>query len=206
MSSTLIPREKLSAYQRWEMNSFESGAKSEAGPAGSARTDPRARRDGYEAGYRAGMAAAKSDAARTTSTQTSRLNEIIAALNRDVAALDAQIADNVLDLALIIAKKMAGEALNARPEMILTVVREALQLLGQARTPARLLLHPGDARIIRDHMGEQCAAGGWTIDEDASITPGGCRLESAGGELDASLSTRWQRLLAAFGRTGDWLE
>lgn len=206
MSSTVIPREKLSAYQRWELNSFDDGAQtSPVQGLESPRADPRSRQDGYEAGHREGMAAAKAEAVRAAATQTAKLNGLISAVQQDIAKLDAQIADSVLELAVIIARRIVGEALQVRPELLLGVVREALQLLGHARTPGRLLLHPDDARLVREHLGEQCAAGGWSVIEDAAVARGGCRLASADGELDATLATRWQRVLAAFGRSGDWL-
>ncbi len=208
MSSTVIPREKLSAYQRWELNSFDGAdAKgSSASPASeAARTNPRVQREGYDTGYRDGTIAAQADIVRAHAAQTARLAELVNTLSREMTELDAQVADGVLDLAIIIARRMVGESLNVRPELLLNTVREALQMLGQARAPARLLLHPEDARLIREHLGDQCSAGGWTIAEDSAMTRGGCRLESAGGELDATLHTRWQRVLAALGRSGDWL-
>jgi len=207
MSSTVIPREKLSAYQRWELNSFDgtgSGTRETPPPAAPATPDPRLQREGYEAGYREGLAAAKADAARATATQTARLNDIINTLNRNLAQLDAQLADGVLDFGIALARRMVGDALDQRPDLVLGVVREGLQLLGQARAPARLLLHPDDARLVREQLGDQCSLNGWTISDDSGITPGGCRLESAGGELDATVEARWKRLLAAFGRDGEW--
>ena len=204
MSSTVIPREKLSAYQRWELSSFDDGTR--VSPVQSPeRADPRGRQDGYEAGHREGIAAARAEAARAAAAQTAKLNGLISAVQQDVARLDAQIADSVLELAVIIARRIVGEALQVRPELLLGVVREALQLLGQARTPGRLLLHPEDAKLVREHLGEQCAAGGWNIIEDATIARGGCRLVNINGDLDATLATRWQRVLAAFGHGSDWL-
>ena len=208
MSSTVIPRDKLSAYQRWELNSFDGAGVtgSSASPtADAARTNPRVQREGYDTGYRDGTIAAQADIVRAHAAQTAHLAELVNALSRDMTQLDTQVADSVLDLAIIIARRIVGESLNARPELLLNTVREALQMLGQARAPARLLLHPEDARLIREHLGDQCSAGGWTIAEDSTMARGGCRLESAGGELDATLHTRWQRVLAALGRSGDWL-
>lgn len=208
MASTVIPREKLSAYQRWELNSFDGAgiAGSSASPAAdAARANPSVQREGYDAGYRDGTIAAQADIVRAHAAQTARLAALVNTLSRDMTQLDAQVADNVLDLAIIIARRIVGESLTARPELLLNTVREALQMLGQARAPARLLLHPEDARLVREHLGDQCSAGGWIIAEDGTMARGGCRLESAGGELDATLHTRWQRLLAALGRSGDWL-
>ncbi|MBX3664122.1 MAG: flagellar assembly protein FliH [Burkholderiales bacterium] len=204
MSSTVIPREKLSAYQRWELNSFDGAGSARETPSPAATADPATQREAYETGYREGLAAAKADVARATAAQTARLNEIINTLNRNLVQLESQLADGVLDFGVTLARRMVGDALEQRPELVSGVVREGLQLLGQARAPARLLLHPDDARLVREQMGDQCAINGWTISEDAGITAGGCRLESAGGELDATMETRWKRLLAAFGRDGKW--
>ncbi|MDP1672192.1 MAG: FliH/SctL family protein [Burkholderiales bacterium] len=206
MSSTVIPREKLSAYQRWELNSFDGAGSTREmrSPATAAAPDPATQREAYEAGYREGLAAAKADVARATAAQTARLNDIINNLNRNLAQLDVQVADGVLDFGLTLARRMVGDALEQHPELVTSVVREGLQLLGQARAPARLLLHPDDARLVREQLGDQCSLSGWTIAEDAGITAGGCRLESAGGELDATVEIRWKRLLAAFGRDGKW--
>lgn len=208
MSSTVIPREKLSAYQRWELNSFDTAAPEPQEPpkADAARPDPRSQREGYEAGYRAGISAAQADVSRATSAQAAQIQGLIAGLGREISALDEQLAAQMLDLALSMAKRIAGEALRAKPELLVAVVRECLQQLGQARAPTRLTLNPADARFVREHLADQCTSGGLAVIEDESVARGGCRLESAGGELDATLNTRWQRLLAAFGRTGDWLE
>lgn len=207
MSSTVIPREKLSAYQRWELNSFDGGeiGAGNAAAAEPAPADPRLQREGYDAGYRDGTIAAQADILRAHSAQTLRIAELVNALTRDIAQFDGLLADSVLDLAIILAKRIVGESLNVRPELMLNTVREALQLLGQARAPARLRLHPEDARLVREHIGDQCADSGWSVVEDESIARGGCRLESAGGELDATLHTRWERVLATLGRSGDWL-
>jgi flagellar assembly protein FliH len=205
MSSTVIPREKLSAYQRWELNSFDAGAAAEP-QAETAQADARSQREGYEAGYRVGVAAAHADVQRAAAAQAAQLNALLAAASHEIATIDAHLADELLDLALALARRLAGEALRLRPELVLPVVRECLQASGRAHAPAQIALHPADALIVREHLGEQCAAGGWIISEDPSLVRGGCRLESAGGSLDASIESRWQRLLAAFGRDGEWLD
>lgn len=208
MSSTVIPREKLSAYQRWELNSFETSAPQKNGgvDAETARQDPRSQREGYEAGYQAGVAAAHADVRRAAAAQSAQIQSLITGLSAEISALDEQIASHVLELALTAAKRIAGEALKVRPELLLAVIRECLQQLGHTHAPTRLVLNPADARFVREHLVELSASGTLAVIEDESVARGGCRLESAGGEVDATLDTRWQRLFAAFGRTGDWLE
>jgi flagellar assembly protein FliH len=41
--------------------------------------------------------------------------------------------------------------------------------------------------------------------ENSQIEPGGCRLETSHGELDATLETRWKNVLESLGQNGDWL-
>lgn len=206
MSSTVIPREKLSAYQRWELNSFDGSAAATSRTEDQAQKDQDAQREGYEAGYSDGVTAGRADAKRAAAAQASQLNSLLSTVNRDLGNIDTQLADHVLDLALTVARRLAGEALRIRPELVLGVVRECLQATGQARAPAQIVMHPADAQLVREHLGEQCSAAGWIIAEDATMARGGCRLESAGGALDASLETRWHRLTAAFGRSSEWLE
>ena len=58
----------------------------------------------------------------------------------------------------------------------------------------------------RLHLGEQLAHNGWRIIEDGNITAGGCRVEAGASEVDATLETRWRRVLDAIGTSGEWLE
>ena len=40
----------------------------------------------------------------------------------------------------------------------------------------------------------------------AQIARGGCRIETANGQIDATIATRWQQVLAALGQTSEWME
>lgn len=206
MSSPFIPREKLSAYQRWELRSFDDGRGASAPPAGAPQENEekvrhisqRAHRDGFEAGYREGAA--------RMAAQASELATLVASAREEMARLDELIADDVLALAVVLAQRVAHRALKVHPELVLDVVREAIRHTAHARVPGTVMLHPADAELVRAHLTEQLAGAGWTITEDVRMARGGCRFESAGGELDATLPHRWQRVAAALGQAGDWLE
>jgi flagellar assembly protein FliH len=64
------------------------------------------------------------------------------------------------------------------------------------------MLHADDVALVREYLGDDLQAAGWTMLSDASITRGGCRVQAASGELDATLETRWERVAAALGRGG----
>ncbi len=204
-ASPVIPREKLSAYQRWELSSFnEPAARTQAqqprsGPR-PASPEVKATREGYDAGYREGMAAAQRDATREFAGQARRLADLLNAAQEEIARLDQELAEEVLQVALRVAKQIVHASLTVRPELVLPTVEEVLRDITQASQPARLMLHPDDARVVRAALIEQLDACRCAIAEDPELARGGCRLESASGEIDATLETRWQRVEVALGQ------
>lgn len=195
MSSQFVPKEQLSAYQRWEMNSFDVDLPTADEIEGIHR---QARQEGYTAGYQEGKNIAL--------TEVQRLQKLIAGLEQELQQFDDRIAQDLLTLALDVAKQVTGEALKVRPELILAVVKEALNLLPQANQHVSFILHPADAAMVRANMGEQLRHPGWKIVEDATIERGGCRVETANTQIDATLSSRWQRVVTALGQDHHWLD
>ena len=70
---------------------------------------------------------------------------------------------------------------------------------------ARLVLHPEDAALVRTHLGPQLEAANCALTEDAALARGGCRVETDGAEVDATMETRWSRVVAALGASDEWL-
>lgn len=197
---TLIPKEQLSAYERWELNSFDKPGQREGVSLTTAaqveKIHQQAQKDGYQAGYKEGRLRAAAEAQKFTA--------MIAALDRETAELDQQIAQQVLDVALEVARQMLRTSLEARPELVLPVVQEAIRTLPVLGEERRLRLHPEDAALTRELAGESLQASGWTIVEDGSIARGGCVVSSTHGEVDGTLEARWHRIVAALGRDGRW--
>jgi len=116
------------------------------------------------------------------------------------------VANEVLALALELARQMIRTALRVRPELIVPVVQDALARIIQPGQQASISLHPDDARLARAHLGEQLEAGGWRIAEDPAVERGGCVLSTASSQVDASSATRWRQLTGALGESTVWLE
>jgi flagellar biosynthesis/type III secretory pathway protein FliH len=53
-----------------------------------------------------------------------------------------------------------------KPELILPVVRDAIEYLPVLQQPALLVLHPDDAATVRAGIGEELDKGGWRVVED----------------------------------------
>ncbi len=207
------PKELMTAYQRWELASFDpkpdtgptpheaeasaliASAKREA--AELKRTQQQAYDEQYAAGYAAGIKQAQAE--------TVRMQALIQSLHVALNQVDEQLAQSLLDLSLEIAQKMIFETLQVKPEIILKIVSQAISSLPHFNQNAHLILHPDDAELVRKLMGEQLTQAEWKIFTDAQIEPGGCRIETDNSNIDSTNQTRWKRIVDSMGQDKSWL-
>lgn len=218
MSDALTPKERLTAWQRWELPAFDLdppntvpfAADNLPTAAQIEQMHQQAHEEGHQAGYQAGHAegyqAGHAEGAQNGREESRRMTEIMHALEQDLQSMDKQVSQNLLDLALEIAKQMLHQAIRVKPELLLGVVQSAISELPHFNQHAHLVLHPADAELVRAQMGEQLSHTGWKVFEDAQMARGGCRLETAHSQIDATLATRWQRVVSAIGQDDKWLE
>lgn len=223
-----VPKENLTAYQRWELAAFDEAEQAAelrsqpapvpagaSGPAQSADADESTRppplptagdiermhieahQQGYSAGHAEGTAEARASAARIDAVMTS--------LQHSVRELDQQIADQLLATAVEIASQILRQSLRVKPELLLPVVREAMAILHPHLGHPALFVHPDDAALIRAHLGDQLTHNNWRIIEDTTLSRGGCRVELGASDVDATLETRWRRVIESIGISQEWL-
>ncbi len=196
--SEIIPEERLPAFQRWQLASFDGngGGKADAAAADqAAQAHEQSRRMGYAAGYEVGRKAADQEA--------QHLQALVRNAHTALTGLDQAVAEQLLSLALDIARQMLGQALAVRPALVLPVIEEALRCVSPSE-PIRVTVHPEDAVLLRTHLA-QSPGKEWVIAEDASVARGGCRVDTRSTEVDATLNGRWRRVVANLGSTDDWL-
>ncbi|MCX7141066.1 MAG: FliH/SctL family protein [Proteobacteria bacterium] len=202
-SDTAVPKEKLSAYQRWELDSFDgprriNGSVQLPSVEQIEGIQRQAQQEGFAAGFREGGALAAQQAAQ--------LQKVLNAFSQESQQFNQNLSEELLSLALAISKQVIRESLKVHPELILAIVNEVLGQLPHAHKHARLSLHPEDAALVRTRLGDAINHSGWHIIEDAKIARGGCRLDTPDCEVDASLEGRWQRVVSALGEDHAWIE
>jgi len=145
-----------------------------------------ARAQGYDEGLAAGRAEV-SGAARALAGAAARLDEASAS-----AAADAE--PIAVGLALRIAEKVLGGELEARPEVVLDVVRGALRRLTEP-LPATVLVNPEDAELVRGAIGDFSVehGGELTVREERRVERGGCVVSTRAGEIDAQITAQLER-------------
>lgn len=208
-SSPLIPKEQLSAYQRWELGSFDTPtAPGPERPAGETAEQiaKRAREDGFRAGHREGLEAGRREALAQVAPRAAHMDQLLAALQTDLARLDRELATEIVELGLAVARNVVGVTIEARPEIVQTAVEDALRQMAHNYGPVHLTVNPADAGLVRELLQAAARTPGWSLKEDAGMSRGGCRVETAGGDVDATIEGRWHRTTAALGQPLDWIE
>ena len=204
-----------SAFQPWEMTSFDSHPHAAKNSGLGAVVLPtieqisaiqeQARQEGYDAGHAEGRAAGLAEGREEAAREAARLSSLANAFSTEVARADETISQQALDLSVDLARALLKSALAIRPELVIPIVREAVRYLPALHQPALLFLNPDDAVLVRERIGDELTKMGWQLADDAQLERGGCRVETASNQIDASLPTRWQRLTAALSKHSDWL-
>lgn len=232
----VISKDKLHSYQRWSIGSLDKNSALQSPPASNTANAPaadagaipppteervaqnlpnieemqrvqeEARIEGYSAGYREGLEAAQQAMATTVAESTAQFAELLGNLQISLAHLDQHVAEQLLDLALEVATQVLRGAINTRSDLLLPVIREALAALPLHHAHVVLRMHPADAVLIREQIGEQLSQTGAQIIDDPGISVGGCLLKAGASEIDATIETRWRRVLESIGATSQaWI-
>lgn len=219
MSSPILPKEKLTAYQRWELANFEEGVGAREGPEGDALTldhlptaeqlqniHNQAWQEGYRLGEEEGRKAGFEAGRQAGEAYTARLAEIVEALDAERLRQEEAIAREVLALALAVSRQMLRTALRIKEDLVLAVIRDALGSLPSLSSNLRIAVHPADADQVRDFMAQEHGLFAVKVVDDSRMERGGFRLESSHGEVDGQVETRWQEIVSCLGADGAWLE
>lgn len=210
MSSVVIPKEELTAFQRWELASFDHPSKQRQGTReeielATVAELEKIRQQAYDEGYAQGHEVGYASGAQQMHAEIAQVQTLMQQLHTELNRVDEQLAQSLLDLALEVARKMVGETLRTNPEVILNIVNEAIGSLPHFNQHAHLVLHPDDAELVRKHMGDQLSHSGWKLLGDARVERGGCRVETAHTKVDATVEARWKRIVESIGQDKSWL-
>ena len=229
----VIPKEELTAYQRWELGSIDVA---KPGPRGSMAAPPpspppkpepvfsvamptaadleRIQREAWQEAYDQGHAEGRGagyevgyrEGNREGEVHAERLRQLADALQVESLRQDEAVAREVLELALNVAQQMLRTTIKAKPQSVLVVIREALQSLPTLSGHHKVVVHPDDAPIVREWLAREHGHLSWKVLEDSQMERGGFRFESAHSELDASLETRWREITSCLGTETTWMD
>jgi len=147
--------------------------------------------EGFQQGQRDGMAAGKEE----HKIKAQNLDMIIKSLSAPLSDLDEQVIDEIVTLAMTIARHMIRRELKADPGEVIAVVREALGSLPVATRNISLYLNPEDVILVREALSLSGDGESYKIIEDPAMARGGCRVVSDTSQVDASIEKRLTALV-----------
>jgi flagellar assembly protein FliH len=171
-----------------------------------ARINEEARNEGYQRGYEEGRTAGEAELQAKTDEQLAHLTGLVSNLQASLAELDQHVADQLLDLSLEVAAQILRSSLKVNRELLLPIIREAINELPLHHGNISLYLNPADTTALSSLIKEQLTHTGAQIIADSNIAEGGCVIKAGSSEIDASMGVRWRRVLEAIGiKVKEWL-
>jgi flagellar assembly protein FliH len=161
----------------------------------------RALRDSYQRGLVEGLRTGSEQATRNSDAHNSRVDQLIVSMQEQYAALDTAVADAILGLAFSLAKQVIRSELTLRPELINTVIRDAMTSFSSRVAYPTISMHPDDIELIAPKLADELSIRGCRVLPDTSIARGGARIDSDSLQIDATLEARWQQVVLNLGRT-----
>lgn len=134
--------------------------------------------------------------------QVAHWQQLSAQLVQPLAQVNAQVEQQLVWLALRLAKSLIRHEAHTSSDLLLSSLKEAIALLPCAEEGITLTLHPEDVALIRNAYGEEeCQRRGWTLLAEPALQRGDLQLASRTSSIDWMLEERIENLLRNFLRT-----
>lgn len=143
---------------------------------------------GEKDGFHAGQLKAKQETDIALAAKLASMEQLMTQLFEPISAQDQQLEEAMVSLLGQMVRQVIQRELVSDSSQIRQVLSEALKLLPMGTGNIRIHVNPQDFEIIkalRERHEES-----WRILEDASLLPGGCRVESELSRIDATVETR----------------
>jgi len=174
----------------------------------------KAKEEGFSQGRKSGFSVGKKDGLQAAEAEISKIKATLAEEKQALAAsrqkvdasgnqliqvlqnllaplqtLDNQVEGEMLELVLLIAKRVVFHELSLNPQAIREVIQRSLSLMPIMEDTLHVRLHPDDAVLLdKDLLATPDQL--WKIVEDAAISRGGCQLDTRHSHLDATVEKR----------------
>lgn len=208
VNTKVILAEQVSDVENWSLPEVAPGdhdASTCPGPLTARQLEElyqQARNDGFTAGRKEGLDAGRKESA----ARAMQLDAILQTLATPLEELDDAVEQQLVTLIITSTRHLVRRELRTDPGEILAVVREALGVLPVAARNVRLHLHPDDAELVRATLPVSGNEQTWAIAEDPMLTRGGCRVSSDTSQIDATVESRLNAVIASIfgaGRQSD---
>jgi len=154
------------------------------------------REEGWKRGHDEGWQQGHAEGQKIMLEAAARFEPLIDCLDQPLTLMDEQVEQELVTLAIALAKQLIRRELKTDPGQIVAVAREALAALPASARRVHLHLHPEDAELVRHALALRDSGPRWKIVEDPLMTRGGCRVLTETSHIDATLEKRLMAVIA----------
>ncbi len=176
-----------------DINKITKEAEEEGFKAGYEEGFSKGEVQGEKKGRAEGEARAWQESKESFDKELARLSELADRLSHPTQIQDAALETSVIDIIQYLASKLIQKEITTHPEDLHAVVSKAMQALPAGSKNISIFLHPNDVALLEKYLSEKKQQ--WPLQEDDSLTPGGCRIETRESLVDYSIEKRWKDLL-----------
>ncbi|MBI4644690.1 MAG: flagellar assembly protein FliH [Deltaproteobacteria bacterium] len=146
-------------------------------------------RQAYEEGFEQGQKDGREVGERSLDQQVQQFRDLVQALDREKEELYHRREKELLDLVLLISRKVVVRELKLQPEAIQEIVAAGFKILADTEN-IKLRINPLDHEILQWAPQESWPPGVELV-PDGTISPGGFMMETACGDIDGTVKNRW---------------
>ena len=148
----------------------------------------------WDDGYRAGLEEGLKQSGMDQETLKQQLLEILQAMSRPLDRINDAVETELVELSLAVAKMILRREIKEDPRHIVGLIRESVKQLPAATLNIRVILNPGDAKVVREVLAGSEENQRWHIEEDPAMHAGECQIHTDTSFIDAGLDGLINRL------------
>lgn len=160
--------------------------------------------EGHKQGFEQGLTEGKDagqkqgyeESQHLVQKKTAEWARLLESLTEPFQRLDETVEQELVELAIAIAKQIIRREIKLDPSQIVGVVKEAVNALPIASQAVTIHLHPEDADLVRTALKLDDGMPQWRLLENPLLTRGGCTVETEMSTVDASVEKRLTAVIA----------
>ncbi len=161
---------------------------------------------GYEKGYSSGYEKGVVAGGQEVADKLERIGKIISELEAYKRKVVHELLPGITDLSLEIAKRVIHKEIELDKDIITFVVEDAIKKVGENEESITIKVNPLDYEVMLSHIAllkEQSGLKDVTVEPLATISPGGCYIETPTGEIDARIEEQVKEVQDAISTATD---
>lgn len=151
----------------------------------------------FQEGFQQGAAQTEQNLIAQFSQAFETIQQLTGAVRAHMQGVFENEEQNILELTLKIARLVVDTEISLRPELVLGVLRNGLELLNERRQ-IKIFVNPQDWTTVKDSLHHLQLQVELPPDVEVVSAPeverGGCKIDSVSGSIDAGISTQFEEI------------